>query len=77
MVALIMVYEHFGYMMNTFTFMLSIAWHILNEQHCFLHLHKYRITTLCIHQMLYVEIKSCEYAMYSRCTIKLFCRCCC
>jgi ubiquitin-protein ligase len=27
-------YEHFGYMMDTFTLMLSIAWHILNEHHC-------------------------------------------
>jgi hypothetical protein len=55
-------------MMNTFTFMSSIAWHIFNKHHCFLHLYKYLVTIPCIHQILCVRIKSCEYAMYSRCS---------
>ena len=61
-------YAHFGYMMNTFTSMLSISCHILDELDCFPHSHKYPIITLCIHQILCVGIKPCEYAMYSRCS---------
>ena len=74
MIAWTMDYEHFVIMMNTFSSMLSIACHNINEHHCFPHLYKYLISTLCIHQILYVGIKSCEYTMYSRSAVKLFCR---
>ena len=67
MVTWSMDYEHFVIMTNTFTSMLSIACHNLNEHHCFPYLYKWPIITLCIHQILYIGIKSYEYAMYSWC----------
>jgi hypothetical protein len=62
------LYEHLVTMINALILMSSITCHILNEHHCFTHLYKYLIITLFIHQILYVGIKSCEYAMYSRCS---------
>ena len=61
-----MYYEHFVIMINVLILMSSIACHILNEHHCFMHLYKYLIITICIHLILYVGIKSYEYVMYSR-----------
>ena len=62
-----MDYEHFVIVISTVILMLSIACHTLNEYHCFPHLYKGLITTLCIHQISYVGIKSYKYAMYSQC----------
>jgi hypothetical protein len=66
--------EHFGYNDNTFTSMLSIACHILNEHHYFSHLYKYLITTLCIHQYYVLKLSPASMQCTHGVAIKLFYR---